>query len=115
MIKAQLATSRHTNGNIYIIKANVNYFREGHDCNHTIVGFNGIEHEIYMKIDDFRKAIEGPINEEELNKLAEKYADNAPMTGESYCGYDISCWGYSDIVDAFKAGNKSKRRTMYEM
>lgn len=59
MIEAQLATSRYVNGKIYIIKSKVNYFHEGHDCNHTVVGFDGIEYEIYMKINDFKKAMEG--------------------------------------------------------
>lgn len=58
MIEAELATSRYVNGKIYISKNHVNYFRQGHDCNHTIVGFNGSEYEIYMKIDDFKKAME---------------------------------------------------------
>lgn len=59
MIEACLATSRYVNGNIYIVKNKVNYFMQGHDCNHTIVGFDGIEYEIYMKTNDFYKAMKG--------------------------------------------------------
>lgn len=60
MIIARLATSyEYPNGDICIVKKNVCYFRQGHDCNHTIVGFPQTEFEIYMKMDEFS---------EEMNK-----------------------------------------------
>lgn len=55
-IKARLATNpRYYSGDIYIKKDKVCYFRQGHDCNHTIVGFPSEEFEIYMKIEEFRE------------------------------------------------------------
>ena len=58
MIKARLTSSAYISGDIYIIRERVNYFREGCDCNHTVVGFDGEEYEIFMSIKDFLKAME---------------------------------------------------------
>ena len=44
------------------------------------------------------------VDENELNKLADEYADHAEMTGTSSDGYYTGCWDYLDIVKAFKAG-----------
>lgn len=45
-----------------------------------------------------------PINEEELDELADEYADHAEMTRTLLDGYNTDCWDYLDIVEAFKAG-----------
>ena len=49
------------------------------------------------------------INEEELAKNAEKYADEAPMTGTIPNGYNTPCFDECDIADAYKAGYREAK------
>lgn len=49
-----------------------------------------------------------PINEEELDKLADEYAEEAPMSGGGYYG-DTEYWTWDDVVNAFKAGYRKAK------
>ena len=68
-------------------------------------GKRGIDISTYDIVSEWQESI----NEEELEKLANEYADNVEMTGTSSDGYYTGCWDYLDIVKAFKAGYRKAK------